>query len=386
MKLEYQIESLIEQNATDFEISKLIKSHIKEYLSSLDSIFEDSQGKDFLVKHTKAIDEFIKTIFKYTLRQYFGNYMPLYNSLPLTLVAMGSYGREELCVYSDIDLMFVYKDIKGYNIEPLISSILYLAWDAGIKLGHRTHKVEELFGASNEDITIKTAMLESRFLCGSKFLWMESEREFIKIRKDSIDRYIELKLEERSDQALKYPLSMEPNIKDGDGGLRDANSLFWIATALFGVAKIKDLVPKYIDEDEFREYRLAQEWLFRVRSALHLSANRKQDKLIMELIPNVAKLLRLEKNPHVELVKRTLESLWVLKIASGVFIKRVTNATLYNPKEYKKIKNARVGKGLFVCDGVLFSSTCKRIQPLESAMGELLKLEYSRLKIGRAHV
>ena len=69
-------------------------------------------------------------------------------------------------------------------------------------------------------------MLESRFLCGSKFLWMESEREFIKIRKDSVEKYIEEKLQERNTQAIKFPLSMEPNIKDGDGGLRDANSLF----------------------------------------------------------------------------------------------------------------------------------------------------------------
>lgn len=77
--------------------------------------------------------------------------------------------------------MVVYKAVPGYNIEPMIQSMLYLAWDAGIKLGHRTHKLDELVGASNQDLTIKTAMLESRFLCGSKLLWTETK--LLKIQK-----------------------------------------------------------------------------------------------------------------------------------------------------------------------------------------------------------
>ena len=177
MELKYKIEELMSENADDFKISKLIKEHIKEYLNSLDDIFTQNQGKDFLVKHTKKIDQFLILIYKYSLRKFFGDYLPFANHIPITLTAMGSYGREELCVYSDIDLMIVYKDIEGYNLEPIIESMLYLAWDAGLKLGHRVHKVDELFDASNSDLTIKTAMLESRYLCGSNFLWMEIGKE-----------------------------------------------------------------------------------------------------------------------------------------------------------------------------------------------------------------
>ena len=379
MELEHHIETLLDQGASDFDISKLIKHHIKTYLGSLEALFEQTQGKDFLVKHTKSIDGFVKTIFKYTLRQHFGNYMPLHNAIPITLVAMGSYGREELCVYSDIDLMIVYKDVKGYNIEPIITSMLYLAWDAGMKLGHRTHKVEELFEASTEDLTIKTAMLESRFLCGSKFLWMETERELFRIRRNEMRSYIEEKIAAYHAREEQYPLTMEPNIKQGVGGLRDANTLFWIAQCLHGVTKLKDLVPRFLSEEEFRDLRMAQEFLFRLRSALHLCAGKKQDTLNLELIPNVAQKLgfvdkRLQ-NAQMSLAKKTLESLWTLKITTQIYIKRLSAPLFCDASSFTPLRQARFKKGLYMAEGTLYASFHKKPDSLKTVLETFLALE-----------
>lgn len=378
MKLQQHIENLIEEGASDFEISKLIKQHIQNYLTSLNTTFEQNQGKDFLVKHTKVIDGFMKTIFKYTLRQYFGNYMPMLNSLPITLVAMGSYGREELCVYSDIDLMIVYKDVKGYNLEPIITSILYLAWDAGIKLGHRTHKAEDLFQASHEDFTIKTAMLESRFLCGSKFLWMETQRELTRIRKHQLQAYIEEKIHAYENRGKSYPLTMEPNIKQGVGGLRDANTLFWIAQVLYKASKLKDLVPRFLSEEEFKELRAAQEFLFRVRSALHLCAGKKQDTLTLESIPCVAKKLGFKdkklQNAQTILAKKTLESLWTLKITSQIYIKRLTAPLFFNSENIAILKKSRIAKGVYLHEDILYASFNAKPTSLKEVLELLLSL------------
>jgi [protein-PII] uridylyltransferase len=378
MELEYHIENLIDQGASDFEISKLIKQHIQSYLESLDLLFEQTQGKDFLVKHTKSIDGFIQIIFKYTLRQFFGNYVPLHNSLPITLVAMGSYGREELCVYSDIDLMIVYKDIKGYNLEPIITAMLYLAWDAGIKLGHRTHKVEELFKASQEDFTIKTAMLESRFLCGSKFLWMETQRELLRIRKDRLFEYIQEKIDSYGARDKSHPLTMEPNIKQGAGGFRDVNTLFWIAQALHGATKLKDLVPKFLSDEEFKELRLAQEFLFRVRSALHLCAGKKQDTLNLESIPCVAKKLGFEdkklQNAQTALAKKTLESLWTLKTTSQIYIKRLTGPMFFNSSNMPILRKNRIQKGVYMYKDVIYASFNQKPTSLKRILELLLSL------------
>jgi [protein-PII] uridylyltransferase len=383
LDLKYQIEDLISQGASDFEISKIIKTHIKNYLSSLDTIFEQNQGKDFLVKHTKHLDNFLILIFKYTIRKFFGDYMPFQNQIPISLIAMGSYGREELCIYSDIDLMIVYKDIQGYNVEPIIESMLYLAWDAGLKLGHRTHKVEELFDASNTDLTIKTAMLESRFLYGSNFLWMETVREINRIRTFQINNFIKEKLQAHELRRQEYPISMEPEIKNGVGGLRDTNTLFWIAKAILNISKLKDLVPKYIDEEEFKEFRMALEFLFRVRSALHISAKKKQDRLNLEYIPDIATKLGFKdkktKKAQVELCERTLSSMHTIDITTQIFLKKLTSNYLFDKNNLSCLREKRLEKGIYNLDGTITASRFQRAIPLLELLHKLAHYDFANL-------
>jgi [protein-PII] uridylyltransferase len=382
--LEFEIEEYIQGQRSDFEISKLIKSHIKEYLGSLDEFFSQNQGKDFLVKHTKQIDRLITIIYKYALRQFFKEYVPLHNTLPITLSALGSYGREELCVYSDIDLMIVYKKCDGYNIEPIIKSILHLAWDSGMKISHRTHELEELFYASNEDITIKTAMLESRFICGSKYLWTQIQSELLRIRKYEQRGFIRQKLEAYKERSRKSPLNMEPNIKEGVGGLRDANTLFWIAHTMIGIGRLNDLVPKYLNEEEFREFRSSLEFLFRVRSALHLSAGKKQDVLNIDLIPNVAEKLGYKntktKRAEVQVTQKTLQSLWILKITSQIFIKRITAPLFFDKENIKTLREIRTKEGFYIYEKTLYTSFHRKKASLKDVLKSIIKLDDIAMK------
>ncbi len=352
-QLRYKIEDLIEKNADDFEISKVIKNSIKEYLDSIGDIFKENQGKDFLVKHTKKIDGFISIAYKYILRKYFGDYLPFQSQIPITITALGSYGREQLCIYSDIDIMIIYDEIPGYNIDEIISSLLHIFWDSGLKLGHRTHSIEDIFEASKKDITIKTAMMEARFLCGSKITWMKASRELEKVRKFNQKEFILALREYNRQRYKKFQLNMEPNIKDGVGGLRDANSLFWIANALYGVRNTKELIPKYISENEHKEFRMALEFLYRVRSALHLSSKRKNDILNLENIPEVAKLLGFKdhrfKSAQNQLVFQTLHSLWTIKRTTKLLIKKLTKSLLFDKKNIKKLKSSYWQNHIYIC-------------------------------------
>ena len=106
-----QIEDIIEKNGSDFELSKLFKAFIDNYKTSLPELFKKNQGKDFLVRHTKQLDSIISLMYKTVLRRVFGNYVPMRNSIPIAIVALGSYGREQLCVHSDIDLLIVYEKV-----------------------------------------------------------------------------------------------------------------------------------------------------------------------------------------------------------------------------------------------------------------------------------
>ncbi|MBE0490663.1 MAG: HD domain-containing protein [Sulfurospirillum sp.] len=384
MQLRYHIEELFAKNASEFEISQLIKNHIRKYLGSLDKLFEENQGKDFLVKHTKRIDNFLILIYKYTLRKFFGNYIPFQNQLPIALIAMGSYGREELCIYSDIDLMIVYKEIRGYNTEAIIESMLRLIWDAGIKLGHRVHKIEDIFTASNSDLTIKTAMLESRFLFGSQFIWIESSRELHKIRNYHLKEFIKEKLAAHKDRRTRYPLSMEPDIKNSVGGLRDTNTLFWVAKAILNITKLKDLVPKYISEEEFREFRIALEFLFRVRSALHITVRKKQDKLNLEYIPDIAKKLgfidKKLKNAQVQLSEKTLASMHTIDITTQIFLKKLTAPYLFSLKNLQKLKEHRIEKGVYLIDECVVASRHQNPSNITDILAKLTKFDSANLQ------
>ena len=339
----WKIEEILNENVSSFEIAQKLKKELREYSSNLKANFEQTGGKDFLSAHTKYIDEILMIIYHVTLREAFGVYMPMKHSIPIGLVALGSYGREQLCLFSDIDVMIVYDDIEAYNTKALIEKMLYILWDTGLKIGHRVHKVDELLEVSKEDITIKTAILESRYIEGSKILWTKTQNAINAIRHDGSEQFIKEKIEERRSKREKFPLSMTPNIKEGVGGFRDANLVFWIAKIIYNVESIKQIPADVIDENEYKEFRIALEFLFRLRVALHITANKKEDVLGLEIIPETASLLGYKNTPaeHMKFAKKTLQSmntidlyctLWVYDMSKISLIKQ-SKELLYLPQE-----------------------------------------------------
>jgi [protein-PII] uridylyltransferase len=212
----------------------------------------------------------------------------------------------------------------------LIEKILYILWDTGLKLGHRVHTIDELQEVSKTDITIKTALIESRMIEGSIFIWTETQNMISLIRHDNVEEFIRLKLEEQEEKHKKYPLTMEPNLKEGVGGFRDANLVFWIGKIHFNVDNIKNLPSHIIDEQEYKVFRIALEFLFRVRSALHLVSKKKEDQLRLDLIPSIATLLGYKntQNGHMSFAKKVTDSLKTIRLYSTIWLDTLT-------KDYK---------------------------------------------------
>jgi [protein-PII] uridylyltransferase len=352
--LNLQIEDLISQNAQDFEIAKVIKKSIKEYLSSLDDIFNDTQGKDFFVKHTKKIDGFIKVLYKYLLRKHFGNFLPTSNSIPITLIALGSYGREQLCVYSDIDIMVLYQDIKGFNLEPIMEELMILAWDSGLKLGSRVHEINEIEEVVKTDITIKTSIIESRFIYGSKILWFSFQNALTNVQKFGQKEFVLEKLQEHKDRLLKYPLRMEPNIKDGYGGMRESNMLFWMANITYGVNSTRELSGVLFSDLEYKSYRSALEYVFRIRNALHLIAKKKLDSVNFDVLPELSRKLGFKDTPKLvkerQCMSKLFDSLHTIHYFSSVMVKKISRQYLFDSANIKRLKSSRVQKNVYIDD------------------------------------
>ncbi len=372
MDLLLQIENIIEKNGSDFELSKLFKQYIKEYKDSLPELFEKNQGKDFLVRHTKQLDSIISLMYKTVLRRAFGNYLPMRSSIPIAIVALGSYGREQLCVHSDIDLLIVYDDIQGYKTELIIEKLFYLALDAGLKLGHRVHKMNDLFQASTEDITIRTSLMESRFITGSPFTWHNTQRELNKIRTHDTKEFIIAKIEEAQIRRKRYPNSMQPNIKESVGGLRDSQLLFWIAKSIYNVDNIRELSGKIFSEDEYKEYRIALELLFRVRSALHLITGKQEDRLLLEYIPRVS--VDLGFNNQRKLATKVLEAQWRINNFTQIFVKKMVRSFLVDTANLSIFRQNRLAKGIYLLEDRLFASYNLKPIPVNTLLELLITL------------
>jgi [protein-PII] uridylyltransferase len=374
--LNIQIEELIEQKAPDFEIAKVIRNEIKSYLNSLDDIYSISAGKDFFVKHTKMIDQFIKVIYKYLLRKYFGSYMPMSNSIPITIIALGSYGREQLCIYSDIDIMILYDDVQGYNLTPLMEEFMTLSWDSGLKLGSRVHEIREIEDAVKTDVTIKTSILESRLIYGSKPLWFKYQNKLFNIRNFEQKAFVLEKLQEHEDRMKKYPLRMEPNIKDGYGGIRESNMLFWMANITYGVTSTRQLSGKLFSEEEYKKYRISLEYVFKVRNALHLCAKKKLDKVTFDILPDISEKMGFQETPRLtkerQCMSELFKSLHTIHGFTSVMTKKIVRRYLYKKENLPHIYERRIGESLYLINNIIYTTFSAKPKKLNAFLKELI--------------
>lgn len=360
-ELEFNIENLILNKSENFLIAKEIEKFISDYKSGLKQFFLDSQnrGKQFLVKNTRFYDSIISLIYKTILREMFGNYLPMRNSIPIVIVALGSYGREELSIHSDIDLMVTYQDVAGYNTLEIIEKFVYMAWDSGLKLGHRVHNISEIESIANSDHTIKTALIESRKVIGSQFIWGNLESRLNIVRETDVLGFILNKNQEIEKIQSKIEKGLiESDLKEGFGGLRDANRIFWILNVLYKVSNIKDLSGTLFKEEEFRRFSIALDFIYQVRTALHLSVKKKRDKFTLEDIPNLADMLSF--NSHKIFTHKLLYSFSVIYGFSTKIIRNSIKPFLFKQENFAILRKSFLAKSVFLKDNeLLFSSNIK---------------------------
>ena len=389
-ELNIQIEELISNNATDFEISKVFKNYFKNYVNSIDTTFETTGGKDFFIKHTKHTDKFLIQLYKYILRKNFGSYQPMSTSIPISLVALGSYGREQLCIYSDIDIMILYEDIKGYNLKEIMEEFITLAWDCGLKLGSRVHELGEVAQSVKEDITIKSSIIESRLIFGSKYLWFGYENVLTQIRKTNQKDFVLEKLQEHKDRLLKYPLKMEPNIKDGFGGIRESNMMYWMANILYGIRDTKHLIGKEFSEEEYKQYRQSLEFIFRVRNALHNIARKKQDQVTFDILPDLSTKLAFKDTPRYpkerQCMAKLLSCLHVVHSFTATMIKKFTRSVIFEKQNITELKNTRFKKDLYIVGNTLYTSFNAKPKTLNALLKELISLPAAVTRFDRSYI
>jgi len=212
----------------------------------------------------------------------------------LSLVAVGGYGRGELAPQSDIDLLFLLPYKPTPRSEQVIEEILYFLWDLGFKVGHATRSVDDCIRQAKTDLTICTSLLEARWLWGDQDLYRGFHQRFQSdiVRARGTTRFIEAKLAERAARHERLGgsrYSLEPNIKEGKGGLRDLHTLYWIAKFLYRVDDVSELVTQGVfSKVEARRFEKAQNYLWTLRCQLHYLSGRAEERLAFDLQTELA--------------------------------------------------------------------------------------------------
>src|SRR5512144_1675221 len=252
---------------------------------------EAIKGAEVVQANAFLVDQLVRCIYDFANTRVHPSAAPDSGD-QMAVAATGGYGRGELAPFSDIDLMFLLSGQKTGRLEQIVEYVLYMLWDAGLHVGHAARSVDDCVRLAKGDLSIRTSLLEARWLWGEKALYCAFEQRFCaEVVAGSGATFVEQKLAERDARHERMGDSryvLEPHIKEGKGGLRDLQTLFWIAKYLYRVKGVADLVDRGVfSEADVRQFRRAENFLWTVRCHLHYVAGRPEERLtfnVQELI------------------------------------------------------------------------------------------------------
>jgi len=303
-------------------------------------------------------------------------YRAVSSDLPVTgfgacaLLAIGGYGRAELNPVSDLDLMFLHEGRNPETAQKISERMLYLLWDMKLDVGYSVRTFKDCLEMADRDITARTALLDSRLLAGNDGLFIDYQRSVMaQVMSKGTQGFIDAKIEERQKRIAKYGSSvyiLEPNIKEGEGGLRDLHAAVWMARVRFKAESLRDLLRKgVLTEKETLEFEEAFEYLWRVRNELHYLSGRKNDQLFFDHQEKIAEFLGYENNKSGLAVEHFMQDFY----AYGTFVEHIASnliakATMKDEgfRLFGKIGRRNLEEGFFIHRGELGISRAELLQ------------------------
>ena len=263
-----------------------------------------------------ARDVIVDMVFRFT-RAYGVHPESATEAEAMGIAAVGGYGRDTLAPFSDIDLLILHPYKRTPWAESIAEYMMYMLWDMGLKVGHATRSIDDCVRLAAKDVTIKTAMLEARYVTGSRELVDELKARFwTEIASDTGAEFVTDKLAEREARHKRIGSSrymVEPNLKDGKGGLRDLHTLYWIAKYLYQVEQSSDLVDAdLLTASEYNTFKRAEAFLWDVRCHLHFNAGRGEERLTFDRQTQLAETLGYTDQPGFPAVEAFMKNYFLV--------------------------------------------------------------------------
>jgi len=316
-----------------------------------------ASGTEVVGDYTRLIDSLIADLFKAITLD-----LDPAVVANVTLVATGGYGRYELNPRSDIDIMFLGTPEVASTLKIISERLLYLLWDMALDVGHSVRTLKDCLEVADQDITVRTALLDARYLVGSQTLFAEFEKTVMKeLLGRNSQKFIIEKLEEQTVRRRKFGSTvylLEPNIKEGEGGLRDLHTALWIARVKYRASSLQDLVRKgALSEQEAAAFRQAIDALWRVRNELHFLSPRKNEQINFDQQEKIAHFLGYvdtRKAPAVELFMQDyyFQATQIEHLASTL-IARATESDSNTPRFFSALRRRQVEGHFYILRGEL---------------------------------
>jgi len=272
--------------------------------------FLKSDLPDFMDRHTGVLDDYFRESFESSLA---GPSMNIIRN-PYVMIALGGYGRQEQCIHSDIDLLILFKKKVPPAAEDLIREIVYPLWDLGFEVGYATRSLKECISLAGKDYEVLTSLLDARFICGASLLYTElldlfRKKVLLRHSGKIIDWLVDRNVERHGHFGDSSYL-LEPNLKEGQGGLRDYHTMLWIGKIRHDFKQRRDFeYTGQMSHNEYRRFAGSLAFIWKVRSRLHNLAGRKCDQLHLEYQVALAEELGFEQNNGQKPVERFLGEL-----------------------------------------------------------------------------
>src|SRR6202050_4017402 len=293
-------------------VAQRLKSALTQARSRAEQLLlKDRHGRRCAERLCQMQDDIIRILFEFTGNEIYPSLVPS-EAEHMAVVATGGYGRGLLAPRSDIDPLFLLPYKQSAWSESVAEALLYCLWDMGLKVGHATRSVSECIRQAKADMTIRTTLLESRHLLGDAKLYEELTTRFDKeVVQGTAREFVAAKLAEREERHRRAGQSrylVEPNVKDGKGGLRDLHTLFLSAKYFFRGHEPEELIERGVfDRDEYKLFRRCEDFLWSVRCNMHFLTGRAEERLSFDVQRDIAIRLGYTAHPGLRDVERFMK-------------------------------------------------------------------------------
>ena len=354
-----------------------IKEKFLDFKANLPKHFQKNQGRNFANFLAKEYDDFIKSYLNETMRDFFDDFVPQNDSFAFSVLATGKYAQTLLSANSELEILLVYKNLKGYNIKNFLKEFSEILSSSGINFYIKSVELDEIFTNYKDDLKFKSETSQVRYICGSKSLYRLVKSEIVKLKEFDKKAFLNYHLKVFLPFSSISYLAQEPNLKSGFGGIDEIYHLNCILNCLDSDISVRSQALKVMNEKEIASFNLNVDFLLSLLTTLNLTQNSDTfSASSVEITTNFmqTKSKKLQDNESV-ISQKMLSSMNNVAIYSRFIVASLCRPFFKSELNFDQRKFARLKNGFYEINGVIYVPLHKKPALIENLITELLELK-----------